>query len=234
MTQQDENNQIQNPEANDLNMPPQQPVESSQPEYGQYKRPEYGAMDSEFPRDYNPYLYGRDTPASLDEVARQVEQSRHPQSANNPNATHSPSQQPMAYPFGMSPQEQQLHEEHMRQQQGYVPHIIHGVDVNDPQQNPFYGKWDLTSICAFVFALFFPASFFTVAIPIIMGAMGIWRTKTFHMKGFGLAVAAIVISVLALLILIWMKMKGIDTQDLMNQMMQMMGTSGNGGDSVSA
>ena len=35
---------------------------ANQPSYGQYLRPAYGAMDNQFPQDYDPYIFGRPDP----------------------------------------------------------------------------------------------------------------------------------------------------------------------------
>ena len=51
-----------------------------------------------------------------------------------------------------------------------------------------------------VLALFFPVPMLSA----LMGAVAMWRTRTFHMKGFGLAVAAVVINVLYTIAVIWM------------------------------
>ncbi|BDR54876.1 hypothetical protein KIMH_09870 [Bombiscardovia apis] len=110
-------------------------------------------------------------------------------------------------------------------------HIINGIDLDDPQQNPAYGHWDPYAVLSLIMAICFP-------IPLIsafMGAIAIHRTRTFHMKGFGLAVAAVVINLLYSLMILWMAMSGISVDDLYQQMMQVMpNTGGTGGDQISA
>lgn len=82
-------------------------------------------------------------------------------------------------------------------------------NLNDPNQNPLYGRWDVYAILAFIF------SFFSVPLlPALMGAVAIWRTRTFHMKGMGLAVAAVVINLLYTITVVWMTINGMSTIDL--------------------
>ena len=40
--------------------------------------------------------------------------------------------------------------------QPHQPHYYHGIDLNDPNQNPLYGHWDSYAIISFILALFFP------------------------------------------------------------------------------
>ncbi|NEG70236.1 hypothetical protein [Bifidobacterium choloepi] len=97
---------------------------------------------------------------------------------------------------------------------GHTPKYYHGIDVNDPAQNPFYNHWDANSIFAFVFALIIPMPI----VPALWAIFGMWRTKKFHMKGFGLAVAALVISVLYTILYFWMMKNGISTSELLGDM----------------
>ena len=65
--------------------------------------------------------------------------------------------------------------------QPHQPHYYHGIDLNDPNQNPLYGHWDSYAIISFILALFFPVPVLSA----LMGAVAMWRTRTFHMKGRG-------------------------------------------------
>lgn len=112
------------------------------------------------------------------------------------------------------------------------PRYFNGIDLNDPQQNPIYGHWDFYAIFSFIFAL---VSSFPV-LPALIGCLAIWRTRRFHTRGRGLAIAAVVINVLTTIIVIWMTMHGISMDDMYQAMLNMLapGTGGSGsGDSVS-
>lgn len=69
------------------------------------------------------------------------------------------------------------------------------INPDDPNQNPLYGHWDWTAIMAFVFSFFGWFSFFSLP----LGFIAYRRDKIYHMKGKGLAIAAIVISILNIL-----------------------------------
>lgn len=112
------------------------------------------------------------------------------------------------------------------------PRYFNGIDLNDPQQNPIYGHWDFYAIFSFIFAL---VSSFPV-LPALIGCLAIWRTRRFHTRGRGLAIAAVVINVLTTIIVIWMTMHGISMDDMYQAMLNMLapGMGGSGsGDSVS-
>ena len=113
-----------------------------------------------------------------------------------------------------------------------APRYFNGIDLNDPQQNPIYGHWDFYAIFSFIFAL---VSSFPV-LPALIGCLAIWRTRRFHTRGRGLAIAAVVINVLTTIIVIWMTMHGISMDDMYQAMLNMLapGMGGSGsGDSVS-
>ena len=112
------------------------------------------------------------------------------------------------------------------------PRYFNGIDLNDPQQNPIYGHWDFYAIFSFIFAL---VSSFPV-LPALIGCLAIWRTRRFHTRGRGLAIAAVVINVLTTIVVIWMTMHGISMDDMYQAMLNMLapGMGGSGsGDSVS-
>ena len=115
--------------------------------------------------------------------------------------------------------------------QPHQPHYYHGIDLNDPNQNPLYGHWDSYAIISFILALFFPVPVLSA----LMGAVAMWRTRTFHMKGFGLAVAAVVINVLYTIAVIWMAFNGYDAMSLYQEALQQLtGGTGSSSDSISA
>lgn len=61
-----------------------------------------------------------------------------------------------------------------------------------------------------------------------------WRTRTFHMKGFWLGLAAVVLNVLQTILVVWLMMHGMTAEDYYLQLLNMMrgsgaGTGGDGG-----
>nr|WP_232047935.1 hypothetical protein [Bifidobacterium bifidum] len=85
---------------------------------------------------------------------------------------------------------------------------------------------DFYAIFSFIFAL---VSSFPV-LPALIGCLAIWRTRRFHTRGRGLAIAAVVINVLTTIIVIWMTMHGISMDDMYQAMLNMLapGTGGSG------
>lgn len=195
---------------------------AAQPQYGQRIEPEYGARADEFPPNYNPYVYGG-----------QPEQPA-------PQAQPSPSQPASVFGAGPAPAQGGSAPNAAPAQGGpdqggprrEPPRYFNGIDLNDPQQNPIYGHWDFYAIFSFIFAL---VSSFPV-LPALIGCLAIWRTRRFHTRGRGLAIAAVVINVLTTVIVIWMTMHGISMDDMYQAMLNMLapGMGGSGsGDSVS-
>ena len=198
-----------------------QPSQSPQtPEYGALKEPEYGALASQFPPDYDPYLYGRPDPPSAPEnpdgsgVQGAVHGLHapgflHPGGAQSSGgAPHSGSNPPTGHPVptGQPVQAGQ-------NAPGYQPRIVHGIDVNDPNQNPLYGRWDMYAIMSLAFAILM-----VPVLPTIMGAMAMWRTKTFHMRGFWLGLAAVIINIAASLFSMWLMSRGIAVDEVYDWM----------------
>ncbi|GAA6123353.1 hypothetical protein BPY_14610 [Bifidobacterium psychraerophilum] len=108
------------------------------------------------------------------------------------------------------------------------PRMLNGVNLDDPNQNPVYGRWDPYAIVAFIM------TFLTLPVlPAILGGIAIYRTTVFHMKGRGLAIAAVVIAVIELIMMVVMVMMGITTNDLLS-MMASWATSTGTGSSISA
>lgn len=106
---------------------------------------------------------------------------------------------------------------------GHMPRYKFGIDVNDPRQNPLYGRWDLYAVLSFVFAVIFPLP----VVPALMGALAMWRTRTFHMKGFPLALAAVIINVLFTIGYVWLIVNGLPTD--MTQLLGNLSGGGSGG-----
>ncbi|MCI1901888.1 MAG: hypothetical protein LKI93_04065 [Bifidobacteriaceae bacterium] len=175
------------------------------PEFGQYQEPSYGKLASQYP-GWDPYIYGKPDPVKPKNEEGTPDQAAAgnaaptPQRAGSPNGaaqnTNNPSNpsNPNGFPFE-----------------------FRRIDPNDPRQNPYYGRWDGMSIIAFVVSFIFPI----ISIPLAWIAMR--RTKLLHSKGHGLAVAAMVISLLQIVLNLILYMNGID---LMSWAMQEMGYSG--------
>ncbi|MBS6345335.1 MAG: hypothetical protein KH404_06360 [Bifidobacterium pseudolongum] len=172
-------------------------------------RPAYGAMDNQFPQDYDPYIFGR------------------------PDPEPQPAQASQAGPMPAVPQPNQAPQAPgATQQGGKYPRYVNGIDMEDPNQNIFYGRWDAGAIIAFVFALFLPVP----VMPAILGALSMRRTRIMRMKGYGLALAAVIINVLYTIAFVWLMINGVSMDDVMNQMLQSFNSStyGGSGDSVQA
>ncbi|TPF85415.1 hypothetical protein BW13_11040 [Bifidobacterium sp. UTCIF-37] len=222
----------------------QQPTQTPaqpQPQYGQYANLDYGAMRSQFGPNYNPYLYGAPDPdpkSGNGDGVQQNGQNMQPPQGYPQNAAYNPygypGQQGGPYnPYNPNGANPYAGNNPNRPADGHTPRYIYGIDVNDPNQNPLYGRWDSYAIIAFVFALIFSVPL----LPAIMGVASLWRTKTFHMKGRGFAIAAIIINVITTGVQVWMWLNGISMNDLYAQLLNAYGLgggSGSSGDSLSA
>lgn len=201
--------------------------EQQQPQYGQYKQPEYGAMAGQYGPNYNPYLYGAPEPDAEQSAASQ-------QTTGTAQPQNAPGYYPGGYPGAQGQPYGQAGQNNQPQANGkpYQPHYYNGIDLNDPSQNPLYGHWDSYAIIAFVLALFFPVPVLSA----LMGIVAMWRTRTFHMKGFGLAVAAVILNVLYTLAVIWMALNGYDAMSLYQEALQQLtgGAGSPSSDSISA
>lgn len=234
----------------------------AQPQYGQTQVPEFGALTSQFPSGYDPYVYGKPE----EEASQQSgNDSRFQQNRGNrnDNARGAGNTNPMnGYFGGGNGQNDQNNAPNggfgqmagngyggntngfNGQQQynggrmppaggpgtpGYQPDIRNGVDMNDPIQNPLKGHWDPMAIVSIIL-LFFPLSF----LPIITGVISMWRTKKYHMKGFWAAAVCVALGVIATLFQLWLLTKGINANDLMQQLLNQYSPSGtdNGGDGL--
>ncbi|RSX56343.1 hypothetical protein [Bifidobacterium samirii] len=224
--------------------------EGGQPQYGRYHQPEYGAMAGQYPAGYDPYVYGRPDPEPTDGASAAAGQ---PGADGVQGMPQQPSQygqpgygQPNPYGWNDQPnaygQNGQSGQPNPYGQPGYgwngqpyapqQPHrIINGIDVDDPASNPFYGKWDLLAVMAFVCALFLPIPL----LPTIMGAISMKRVRVLHMRGFWLAFAAVAINVFYTIMIVWLAMNGMTAFDLYQEMLStMMGGSGGSDGSITA
>ena len=200
---------------------------TEEPEYGQVKEPEYGALASQFPANYDPYVYGHpkvdDQPQSneVEGTATQADQAKQ-QFPQQPNRAA-----PAARTDANSASNAQGP---ATGQPGYRPRMFNGVDLNNPNQNPLFGHWDMYAVFALVFALFV-----VPVIPAVVGGISMWRTRMFNMRGFWLGVAAVVINIATTLLSLWLMSQGITTQDVYNWLVNVtIGGSGFSGSTVSA
>ena len=200
---------------------------SSQPEYGQINQPEYGAMSSQLPAGYDPYVYGAPEPEpqpadAVQQQNMQYQTGQYPSNGQQPMPPYNANGQQNPYsanPYGPNP-----YDPNQYPQQGNMPYLPN-LDLNDPRQNPAYGHWDAYAIMSLVLAVLMPVP----VLPALVGAISMWRTKKLHMKGYGLALAAVIINVLYTLAVIWLAMHGLSVADLYNETLQnMLGGAGSG------
>ena len=172
-------------------------------------------------RTTTPYIFGRPDP---EPQPAQASQAGPTPAVPQPNQAPT---QPWARQQAQAPQAPGA-----TQQGGKYPRYVNGIDMEDPNQNIFYGRWDAGAIIAFVFALFLPVPI----MPAILGALSMRRTRIMRMKGYGLALAAVIINVLYTIAFVWLMINGVSMDDVMNQMLQSLNssTSGGSGDSVQA
>ncbi|NMM93586.1 hypothetical protein [Bifidobacterium oedipodis] len=198
---------------------------NSQPEYGRYQQPEYGAMAGQFGPNYNPYVYGAPE-------APKTAQTQQSQGAAGQYAQQG-QQNPYGQQYQQAPQQGAFAGQNRpndytgQQRQGWRPGYLNGINLDDPNQNPLYGHWDLYAIISLVLALFFPVP----VISALMGAMAMWRCRTFHMKGFVLGLIAVIVNVLYTIAVVWMLINGVDMFTLYQQMLsELQGGGGSNGD----
>lgn len=210
-----------------------------QPEYGQFKQPEYGAAASQYP-GYDPYLYGKPESEATDATSAQqqpvwnapnAQPAVDGQSGLNgqvPNGQFVNGQpvfgQPVngqlvngqpanGQPVNGQPVNSQSNTPYFngswQQQSQFQP-----INLDDPNQNPLYGRWDPYAIVALICAVIYPLPVF----PALIGGLSIRRTKIFRMKGRGLAIAAVVINILTTLLQLWMWIDSSFIFDLYSQL----------------
>ncbi|MFT8357830.1 hypothetical protein [Bifidobacterium aquikefiri] len=226
---------VQSQDSHNQNPPSQQAQRGSV----QDSQPQYGAMASQYP-GWNPYVYGGPEQPRQEKAADESAQQQHNQGvwAGNPylgtphdargndSQRNGNSRDVRRQGSPTSPSSQYGSAGNLNRR-GMYPTI----DPNDPNQNPLYGRWDPYAVLSFVLALFFPFPF----MPAIMGAISVYRTRFFHMKGKGLAIAAIVINLLYSALMIWMWFNHINANQLYQDIYDWIGSvSGTTGNSVSA
>ncbi|PXY82347.1 hypothetical protein DKK75_04825 [Bifidobacterium asteroides] len=177
----------------------------------------YGARADRYP-GWNPYIYGRPDP----EPKAKESDSHQDNRANWP--------MPMAGQPGPGRSGNPGNPQARPGVPGWPPQGM--PDLNDPSQNPAYGHWDPCAIIAFLMALFLPMP----VIPALLGGVSMYRTRRLHMKGYGLAMAALIINLLFTLAWIWLLINGISLNDFYQQMIPSPSTGGggSGSDGVSA
>ncbi|MBT1165805.1 ABC transporter permease [Bifidobacterium simiarum] len=212
------------------------PSGRQQPEYGQYLEPEYGEMANRYP-NWNPYVYGEPDPepAKQDGPAPQTpttnpsgqygQAGRYGQTGGNDPYGRSPYGQS---PYGRSP--------YGTPGYGYGPQTPPpgdpndrsryrgGIDLEDPNQNPLYGRWDPTAIIAFIMALMG-----VPIIPMLLGGLSVYRTGLFRMKGRGLAIAAVIISLITMALAVYLTATGMDPYQFIAQLYGFDSSGGTGG-----
>ena len=195
----------------------------AQPEYGQVNQPEYGAMASQYPAGYDPYVDGRPEAERSEPAPEngpsgpQAMPDRGPAEPYAPNGLYGPGDSfghpPYAPPAAGGPETGER-----------GPQPFHGIDMDDPRQNPLYGHWDFYAILSLVFALLMPVP----VLPAVMGGVAMWRTRNFRMKGYGLALAAVIINALYTVATIWLMINGLSAMDLYQQLLGGMVDQGGG------
>lgn len=198
----------------------------SNPQYGQYKEPEYGQLATQYP-GWDPYVYGKPEPVkpktdAHDSTTQKGATAQTGTTRRNSAATQNP--------FGTSSANDQNNQYNGSRQnpQGAPSFQFQRIDPNDPQQNPYYGRWDSLAIFSFVISIIgIPF------LPILTGWLAMRRTKVLHTKGRGLAIAAVVIAILTVLADMYLWYMGITTADIMNFMMGLSGSTGGDGSAVS-
>lgn len=195
-------------------------ADQAQPQYGQRVEPAYGARADQYP-GWNPYVFGKPDPEPVKNDAQPAPGSD--RQAGDGQAVPGYSRMAGQDNAGGGPR-----------------HVAGGIDLDDPAQNPSYGHWDPYAIIAFIMAIFFPVPILSA----VLGGISIYRTRMLHMKGYGLALAAVIINVLYTLAWLWMITSGVSMDDITRQMLQsavpsLPGDSGGtvgtgGGDGVSA
>lgn len=214
----------------------QQPLHAtSTPEFGQYKEPEYGQLANQYP-GWDPYVYGKPEPKESKEDSKQqnqqAQQSRGhqgggQQGGNQSQLSGNQQQSQNANPFaqfpGQNPNGAGSRQNSSQQNNGQLPFQFQQIVPDDPSKNPFYGRWDGMAIVSFVLSFFIPL----ISLPLAWLSMR--RTRALHMKGHGLAVAALILSLINLIWEIFVITSGINPMDTLMQMYGYVPDSGEDG-----
>lgn len=94
------------------------------------------------------------------------------------------------------------------------PWGMYDFKADDPRRNPVYNAWDPMAIVAIFFAFLMPY----IGLP--LGLISLYRTNALHMRGKGLAVASIIVSVLLIAFSVYLVNSGMYEQ--MRQALQQM------------
>lgn len=180
---------------------PQQPQQPDQPAQSDPFEGKYGAMASDYP-GWNPYKYGApDTGRSDDGDSPKDSASRRTASPSSDDASRGASS-----PYGADPRQGMFGQPGQNGQNApgnnslWTP--MGNINLDDPHQNPWYGRWDSYAVVSFVLSLFIPI------LGLVFGIVSMRRTRMFHMKGRGLAIAAVVISVASMLAMAYLVATG--------------------------
>ncbi len=174
----------------------------NQPEYGQRYVPEYGQLKSNYP-GWNPYPFGEPektqentatSTTSSANIVNHVSVGANNRSEQNPQQARDKQQNPNIVNINGVPMQR--------------------INPDDPRSNPLYGHWDPNAILGFIISLFMTFPIFGV----FLGVISMRRTKRFHMKGYGLAVAAVVLGTIMCVIQIWMWATGTSLTDVLTMM----------------
>ena len=199
-------------------------------------RPAYGAMQSDYP-GWNPYLYGApdasQSGSAANAAANNAAAGPNAQGAYgaNPSGSGTNGYGPNGYGangygangygsngYGRGGNPNAGNRQGMGdgsrangtdQDDGNIMWTPYGpLNLDDPKQNPWYGKWDSLAIVAFI------STFFIPFVGLVLGCFSMHRTRVFHMKGRGLAIASIVISVALIILEFYLVRSGIYGQFL--------------------
>ncbi|MBQ3308659.1 MAG: hypothetical protein IJG77_02545 [Aeriscardovia sp.] len=100
--------------------------------------------------------------------------------------------------------------------QSFGPFQQTPFNPDDPQQNPYYGRWDGFAIIAFVASIL---GLWFISVPLAVFSLS--RVKHMHMRGKGLAIASLVIVAVLLIASFVLTMTG-QSQQLTNSLIQML------------
>ncbi|MEE1324952.1 MAG: hypothetical protein U0K19_05160 [Bifidobacteriaceae bacterium] len=196
-------------------------------------KPLYGGMMSDYP-NYNPYLFGAPDSAPNQQNAGQPNQQGQPYGQQAPYGQQPYGQNQQYGPYGQPNQNPYYGQPYGAPQGQPMPGMGNANGINngtgqnfgpfqqppfnpgDPQQNPYYGRWDGFAIIAFVASIF---GLWFISVPLAIFSLS--RVKHMHMRGKGLAIASLVIIAVLLIGSFVLTMTG-QSQQLTNSLIQML------------
>jgi hypothetical protein len=195
------------------------------PEYGQRIEPDYGGMESQYP-GWNPYVYGAPDPEPEPEPANSAT------AGTSANAQSAPYSQGNANPFGANTQYSQPGQarpadhqtnnstNNLRNSNNF---FFQGQPINldDPKQNPVYGRTDFFAIIGFFLSLL---GFWFLGLPLCI--ISFRRIPVMHMRGRGWALAGIIIAIIQIVIGLAMLFGGFSPTDLLGSLTDISGGTG--------